>query len=329
MWRWVKIWRKVSGWQYPFYGLRRRCVHVVFLLAVILSSMPLTVAQIPVENNFFSAVKANQADSYITFSQGFGNLEPLIFEALVAPYFLLRTGARARYGATISTGIRLRMLSEESVPIRTPSYMPQVTFYRQIAAKHSGQHSAHYAFLMLAHHSNGQDGAFYLPDGQINVRDGNFSTNYLEIGVFLNRRIVPFSNTVEYFKTSLEWHPGIDMSDGLVDRYGRFRWHNSFKIHKFSLRRMKSLFDSSEDAYGEIPAVQTTIGTTWIFGKRNGAGFFDVKERFVFSLNLAYRPRLLKDVSLFARFYSGEDYYNLFFFRRITTLQFGIQAFAF
>ena len=43
------------------------------------------------ENDFFSAVKANQMESYVTFSQGIGTLESLVFEAMIAPTFLLRT----------------------------------------------------------------------------------------------------------------------------------------------------------------------------------------------------------------------------------------------
>jgi len=282
-----------------------------------------------VENDFFSAVKANQVESYVTFSQGIGALEPLVFEAMIAPSFLLRTNADARYGATISTGIRLRMLAEESLPVRTPSYMPQITFYRQINGKSIQNPFSGYAFLMLAHHSNGQDGDFFLPNGSVNIVNGNFSTNYLELGIFFNRRIVPFSNTTEYFKSSIEWHPKIDISPELEGRYGFLRWHNKLKIHKFSLKRMKSLFGGRSQTYLEVPAVQTTLGTTWIFGNRNEASFFDIRERLNVMLNIAFRPKFLKDVSLFARFYSGEDYYNIFYFRRITYLQIGIQAFAF
>lgn len=281
------------------------------------------------ENDFFSAVKANQKESYVTFSQGIGTLESLVFEAIIAPTFLLRTNADARYGATISTGIRLRMQAEESLPVRTPSYMPQITFYRHVKGRAAHDPFSGYVFLTIAHHSNGQDGDFFLPDGSVNTFNGNFSTNYLESGIFFNRRIVPFSNTTEYFKTSLEWHPKIDISPELDGRYGFLRWHNSLKIYKFSLKRMKALFGGKSQTWHKVPAVQTTLGTTWIFGKRGEASFFDFKERLNLMVNMAYRPKFLKDVSLFARFYSGEDYYNIFYFRRITYLQFGIQAFAF
>ncbi len=186
-----------------------------------------------------------------------------------------------------------------------------------------------YIFLKLAHHSNGQDGDFFLPDGSVNTHNGNFSTNYLEGGMFFNRRIVPFANTTEYFSTSVEWHPKIDISPELDGRYGFLRWHNKLKIYKFSLQRMKALFGGKSLTYQDVPAVQSSLATTWIFGKKNDAGFFNLKERLNVTVHLAFRPKYLKDVSLFARFYSGEDYYNIFYYRRITYLQIGIQAFAF
>lgn len=275
------------------------------------------------ENSFFSTIRANQTDSYITFSQGIGNVEPLIFEALVAPYFLLRTSRDAKWGATISSKIMIRMYAEESFPVRTPSYMPEISFYHQL--NKSGDDKVKYLFLNLTHHSNGQDGDFFNEDGSINTVSGNFSTNYLELGLFLNQNVVPFSNTNEYFKTSIEYHLNVNRVDELEGRYSFVRWHNNFRIFRFpeySNATEKLMLDKNS-------AVQTRLETTWLFGDMNDASFFDLKERFNFSLTIAYRPKFLSDVSLFANFYSGEDYYNMHFYRRIKVFRVGLQAFSF
>lgn len=275
------------------------------------------------ENSFFRTIRANQTDSYITFSQGIGNVEPLIFEGLIAPYFLLRTSRDAKWGATISPAILIRMYAEESVPVRTPSYMPEISFYHKL--NKTGDAKVKYLFLNLAHHSNGQEGDFFNPDGSFNTVSGNFSTNYLELGLFLNQNVVPFSNTNEYFKTSLEYHLDVDRVEELEGRYSFIRWHNSFRIFRFfeySNATEKLAFDKN-------PAVQTRLETTWLFGNINDASFFDLKERFNFSLTIAYRPKYLSDVSLFANFYSGEDYYNIYFYRRITVFRVGFQAYSF
>lgn len=275
------------------------------------------------ENSFFRTIRANQTESYITFSQGIGNMEPLIFEALVAPYFLLRTSRDVKWGATISPAILIRMYAEESFPVRTPSYMPTISFYHQL--NKSGDEEVKYIFLNLTHHSNGQDGDFYDEDGNFNTLSGDFSTNYLELGFFLNRNVVPFSNTNEYFKTSIEYHIDVNRLGGLEGRYSFVRWHNNFRIFRFPGYKG----DSQKLVLDKNPGVQTRLETTWLFGSINDASFFDLKERFNFSLTLAYRPKFLSDVSLFVNFYSGEDYYNMHFYRRITVLRFGLQAYSF
>ena len=267
------------------------------------------------ENSFFSTIRANQTDSYITFSQGIGNVEPLIFEALVAPYFLLRTSRDAKWGATISPAILMRMYAEESFPVRTPSYMPEISFYHKL--NKTGDDKVKYLFLNLTHHSNGQDGDFFNEDGSFNTVSGDFSTNYLELGLFLNQNVVPFSNTNEYFRTSLEYHLNVKRADELEGRYSFVRWHNNFRIFRFPGYGG----DSKKLVVDKNPAVQTRLETTWLFGKMNDASFFDLKERFNFSLTMAYRPKFLSDVSLFANFYSGEDYYNMHFYRRITVFR--------
>ncbi len=275
------------------------------------------------ENSFFKSIRANQTESYVTFSQGIGNVEPLIFEALIAPYFLLRTSRDAKWGATISTVILMRMYAEESFPVRTPSYMPEISFYHQL--NKAGDEKVKYLFLNLTHHSNGQDGDFFNEDGSFNTVSGDFSTNYLELGLFLNQNVVPFSNTNEYFKTSLEYHINVKRAGELEGRYSFIRWHNNLRISRFPLYKntsKKLVFDKN-------PAVQTRLETTWLFGNINDATFFDLKERFNFSLTMAYRPKFLSDVSLFANFYSGEDYYNMHFYRRIIVFRIGLQAYSF
>jgi len=244
----------------------------------------------------------------------------LIFEGLVAPYFLLRTSGDAKWGATLSPVIYIRMYNEYSFPVRTPSYMPQITFYRMIGDEN--KRSLNYLFLNLVHHSNGQDDDFFNEDGSINTLSGDFSTDFLEVGAFFTQQLVPFSNTREYFKTSIEYHPDITRAKDLEGRYSFLRWNNSFRVFRF--------FGSAESLkFEKTPRIQSTLKTTWMFGDINDSGFFDIGERFNISFTIAYRPRVLSDVSFFANFYSGKDYYNMQFDRRLTVFRFGLQAFAF
>lgn len=278
---------------------------------------------IAIESDFFQSIKTNQIDSYITFGQGFGNLEPLIFEGLIAPYFLLRTSRDARWGATISPAILIRMEAERSFPVRAPSYMPNVTFYHQISRT---SEQVKYVFLTLWHHSNGQDDDFTNEDGTFNTQTGDFSTNMIEIGAFFNKPVLPFLNTKEYFRTSVEYHVDFARSSELVGVYSFLRWHNDIRIFRFPLPKstLRKLGYKTE-----LPQVQTNIKTTWMFGDVNNSSFFDLEERFNLSLTISYRPPVLNDVSFFVNFYTGKDYYNMKFMNRIHILRFGVQAYAF
>lgn len=296
----------------------RVVLFIVFLTDAIVQAQDMLPDENP-ESQFFRTIRANQQESYITFGGGFGNMPPLIFEAKVAPYFLLRTSENARWGATMSPTIIMRMCSEESFPVRTPSYMPHLTLYRQINS--TANNRIQYLFLTLAHHSNGQEDNFYLPDGSINTFSGDFSTNYIEMGFFFNERFVPFSNTTEYFRTSVEYHFNYYRTRELDGQYGFLRLNNSLRVFRTieSIRRFE---------LRKASRIQTTLQTTWIFGRLNNAGILDLAERLNASLTIAFRPGVLSDVGFFVNFYTGKDYYNIFFDERISVIRFGIQAFT-
>lgn len=65
--------------------------------------------------------------------------------------------------------------------------MPGVTGYIRLNHKHlSIYDDLSYLFISFFHHSNGQDGPTFLPSGKFNLYNGNFSTNYFEIGFTKN-----------------------------------------------------------------------------------------------------------------------------------------------
>lgn len=304
--------------------MKKSCIYSCLLIGLWFGASNAIAAQMlygdrDTENQFFRTIRANQQESYITFGGGLGHNDVLIFEAYVSPYFLLRTSKNVRWGATLSPSIIMRMYALESFPVYTPSYMPHLSFYRLLSGTHDDR--IRYVFLTLAHHSNGQDDPFYKPDGTINRISGDFSTNYIELGIFFNERIVPFSNTLEYFRISMEYHPDFYRTAELDGQYGFVRLNNSFRVFRtldpglnLELRRASRL--------------QTTLHTTWIFGKLQNSGSFDLKERFIASLTFTYRPGILSDVGFFINFYTGKDYYNILFNERLSVIRFGIQAFT-
>lgn len=273
------------------------------------------------ENYFFQAIRSAQDESYITFGQGLGNLDALVFEAFVTPNFLLRTSSDARWGAVLTPAVLLRMKAEESFPVQTPGYKPQLTFYHQIGSCNNSHNRINFLFLKLAHHSNGQEEPFYLSDGKVNLQSGNFSTNFIEIGAFFNKKLNLQGLKGTSIRSSFEIHPDLDRSPELKGKYSFFRWHNQFRI--FFLSRDKDIVSAASN-----PRFQATLNTTWLFGEIDEHRFIDAGRRFILSVTGEYRPKFLKDVSLFVNFYSGEDYYNIHFGKHIVALRFGLQAYS-
>jgi hypothetical protein len=71
--------------------------------------------------------QVNQGNSYITFPTDIGNIEPLTFEGNLIPNFYLRQSTNSRLMGVLTPQIIIRMYEERSYPVRTPSYMPQIT----------------------------------------------------------------------------------------------------------------------------------------------------------------------------------------------------------
>lgn len=258
--------------------------------------------------------QVNQGNSYITFPTDIGNIEPLMFEANLIPNFYIRKSKNSRLMGVLTPQIILRMYEERSYPVRTPSYIPQVTVYYMLTEFESSQNLSLYG--RFAHHSNGQDGAFFLDMGEVNVVSGDFSRNYFETGIIKTNINTRF-NAYQFFKTSIEIHPQGWGSNELQGLYSRYRWHNSvsiFKLPNKNTRHPKNIADIS--LKGEA---------TWMFGDVNYWNTFSA-NRLNLSLTFFYHPKFLEDIGLFVQYYHGSDYYNMYFGHRLDVIRFGLMT---
>ena len=254
----------------------------------------------------------NFSDNYITFPADIGNIEPLLFEANLSPSFVIRKRKDSRLMALLTPQVIIRMYNEESFPIRTPSYIPQISTYYLLNKKNNLENSV--IFGRIAHHSNGQDGAFYNEDSSINLESGNFSTNFIELGFIKTS----YSNRLKAIKTirsSIEIHPKFAMLDELHGIYSGLRLHNSFTSFKFPLKN-----DKNERANFSLKAE-----TILMLDNFNDLDFFDL-DRFNASLTFYYHPKFFEDIGLFVQFYHGMDYYNIYFEHQISVIRFGIMT---
>ena len=125
----------------------------------------------------------------------------LFYEANIAPSFYI--SLNRRFAVVLTPKVILRQFAEGSWPVKTPSYMPRVTFYRWWTRGENAEFLA----LMFSHHSNGQGGGHRSPaTGRFNHENGNFSTNFLDLTWQRSVRVRGVETTV---RGSVEWHvPG-------------------------------------------------------------------------------------------------------------------------
>ncbi|MEZ4781576.1 MAG: hypothetical protein R2816_08460 [Flavobacteriaceae bacterium] len=254
----------------------------------------------------------NQTDSYITFPLDIGNIEPLMFEANVNPSFVIRKRKDSKLMAVLTPQIIIRMYNEESYPVRTPSYIPQISFY--FLANKADALNYLVFFGKIAHHSNGQDGDFFKEDNSINLQTGNFATNFMEFG-FLKTAFSNRLKAIKTIKSSIEIHPKSWMLQELKGKYSGLRWHNSFTSFKFPLT----------DTHSDKANFSLKAETTLMLDNYNDLDVFDF-DRFNASVTFYYHPKFLEDIGLFVQFFHGMDYYNIYFQHQISVIRFGLMT---
>jgi hypothetical protein len=157
---------------------------------------------------------------------------------------------------------------------------------------------------------------FFLENGDINTKSGDFSTNYFEAGIIktnFNKQL----NAYQFFKSSLKVHPQSWSAAELKGIYSTIRWHNAFSIFKLSntniARKQRS---ANISVKGEV---------IWQFGDFNNWESTSIK-RLNLNFTFYYHPNFLEDIGLFVQYYHGLDYYNMYFNHQLNVLRFGIMT---
>ena len=230
--------------------------------------------------------------------------------------------------------VRVRMLQQFSDPVRSPSYIPKLTyqefFYR---ARSSSSPSVDLlaAQVTLGHHSNGQDGCTFLDQtvvngeslpqpvnrdastAAVNTRDGGFSTNFVIVGARFRRTEFNSENRARFDWTigaDLELNPTKFLGDGglapeLSPLYGPTRLSAIVGAATTFGRLCKSRLEVLGSAKyirggpSTVPLVTTTARAACIFSDTGGWG-------------------------LLVRYYRGQDYYNLGFLQNISRFNLGL-----
>ena len=260
----------------------------------------------------FSGV--HQGNSYITMPFNIGNIAPIWFEANVMPDFIIRKSKNARLMGVITPQIIIRMYQEESFPVRTPSYIPQITIYYAPTPDPVKERTI--LFGRIAHHSNGQEGDFYLPGQVINLKAGNFSTNYLQAGA-IRSRYSKRLDAWQFFSTHIEVHPKDWTIPELRNQYSPLRWQVAMSVYKNPFAKKTDRHNKSQ--------LSVIAKASWMFGEVGGWETFD-SDRLTVDLTFNLHPGFFEEIGFFINFYYGMDYYNIYFSEHLQVIRFGIMT---
>jgi len=303
---------------------------LLLLYSLLVEGQHKDTAQISLERQkFLTLINANREQSYITIGSGIGNLEPLIFEGKLSPSYFF-TGKERSWALMLNPQVSVRMLDKKSLPIRNPSYKVYITFYKDIKFWQNSFLKKIFLkdalwFASVAHHSNGQDGSFYEPDSTRNgnLKNGNFSTNFLEFGVssYQLEKVSSDYFSIREIKVWAEIHPPGWSIDELDDQYGYYRLYLKGGIFGPMRKRKNDLVNK----WLQQSSLEVKAG--WIFGQMDGASPVDVSKRFVLDATYKYYPKWFDEIAFFLRFYQGQDYYNIYFLNgSLTQLSLGITS---
>jgi hypothetical protein len=257
--------------------------------------------------------------SYMTLRGGIGNIGNLVYEAGFAPSLMVTTKKLPNWGIELTPQIIIRMYDQYSHPVRTPSYMPMGTVFYH-AQKITDHRRDLFAFLTLGHHSNGQDGLLFQSDSvTINTHDGSFANNYIKGGIILSYPEKKILTPVSYMRLAASYHRVRPPELRAMYGYARL-----FADVESVLNLSKEKGNIFTDKKTESKLIGT-LNLTWLASDMVDTKPIDLK-RLIVSYTLSYQPSFFRYISVFARGYYGQDYYNINFNSTLKVIQFGFSV---
>ncbi len=192
------------------------------------------------------------------------------FEANLAPYYIMFKGRdmqrdwlkRLSVVFEPQMTFRIYLVKAQSYPVRPPNFHPKFHFNYFIHKKLEPFTTRfQYLTLTIAHLSNGQPRPFFLdPDKRIvNLRNGNFSTNYLRLGYTFSQYQNPKTDVddPDGWRSNSNWSATValqrEMSIGKVlafdtdldaAGYGHYRLVTRLQFRSGNFRGLKALFSA-------------------------------------------------------------------------------------
>ena len=239
----------------------------------------------------------------------------------LASYFLLATPA-SRWSVAVTQRFMARTRTDRSGPIRTPSFRLGAQVYYRLSPDVV---NFRYVEGQLFHHSNGQDGPVFRPNGTFNTETGDFSTNYLQATYNWGTHRQARAGT--HYALGYRWHaPFFNHSEGLAGNYGfgRLLGQASYRI----LARVTSGgLAQTQKITTDVERLRLTLQVSYAVNPLTNWALGAALRRFNTELTAWYVPPFSRDAGVFATVgYYGEDPYNIYFNDRYAFLRLGIAA---
>jgi hypothetical protein len=220
---------------------------------------------------------------------------------------------------------------DKSKPVRTPSYIPKISYYFSNSKLwDTNKKSSLFFGVKALHHSNGQDGwEFDYTDSVVNIYNGSFSESlFFQILIGGKTKLINNENNLVYFiwKSGFEWHPV---------------YFSNEKFHKFGLYGGNRLlfnsffqFKKRNDFLTQIEKFRIQLNAEYIsdvsFYKGNLKHSEKIKlnefdKRLNLSLSGFYNLTKLNHIAVFCQLaYFGSDNYNIYFQQSMFVARLGL-----
>jgi hypothetical protein len=305
-------------------------IYIIILLSIVSNAQEnsQTSSDTLQSQRLLTIINFNRDQTYATFAGGIGNQVPLIFEAQFSPTYLISSNKR-KWAFMMNPQVQMRMLDKRSWPIQVPSYHFYLTYYRSIDLwrklfANKLLYTDALWFASIVHHSNGQDGKFYVNDSTstIDLVKGNFPLNYIQLGAVLYTLRATGSKyfSLSEIKINVDYCPSGWCDPNLQKTYGLKRLFSTISFGGPWREEKKDWINRW------LQNSSFELKTGWIFGEYNDYSLLDASHRMIIDLTYKYYPQWFDEIAFFVRFYSGQDYYNVYFEKQLTTLTCGITS---
>ena len=279
-------------------------------------------------NLFFTSLyKENSEMSYTSPSGEIGAPSKYVLNGKLTTSYLVFAPQNLPVAFSVNPDFTVRVRSERSAGVRTPSFRLGGTFYVRLT---DDIKNYQYAQLSFTHHSNGQDGTAFLADGSINTQNGNFNTNYLtfayRFGKFLNPNAINGNSESIHHKVGLEWHKWFAYENALNGDYGFTRLNYDFSYRIYQIYEDKKKASSTTELI-EKEKWRFNAQVDYAVNKYDNYNLFAAKRRLNIEASANYSLPFMQNVFLMGSIgYYGEDPYNIYFKDRYAFMRFGLSS---